>query len=68
MVNKEKYVKELGELFNKFGVGQVESLEYYQDEIGDEWVRVTFQGGATRRVNVTWDSLTALTRDVTKHI
>ena len=43
-------------------------MEYFVDDHSDEWVDITFDNEyIVRKVNVTADSLLALTRDVLKH-
>ena len=43
-------------------------MEHFVDDHSDEWVDITFDNEyIVRKVNVTADSLLALTRDVLKH-
>lgn len=65
-VKQEKmmFVKEFGELCQKFGVGDVVNMEYEVDEWENEFVNVLFVGGGKRKVNVTGDSLGAVVEDV----
>lgn len=65
-VKQEKmlFVKKFGELCAEFGIGGVESMEYEIDKWDDEFVKVNFEGGGHRKVNVTADSLGAVVEDV----
>ena len=62
---KSQFVKELSELLSKYGVFQVKSIEY-SDEVYDETLIVELQSGAKVNVNVTYDSLDMMLKDLVK--
>lgn len=65
MENKEMFVKELGDLLQRYGVEDVAYLRYKR-EGSLETVTITFHGGHQMVVNVSMDSYAAIVRDVMK--
>ena len=61
--DRKLFVHNLGELLSQTREGVI-SAELDDSEI----VTVTFNGGATKKVNVNMDSYAAIIRDVTKYI
>ena len=66
-VRQEKmmFVKELSELFSKYGVFEVKNLKYV-NEVYEERIEVELISGAKFDVNVTYDSLDMLIKDLVK--
>lgn len=67
-MSKKAFVKKFSKLCQEFGIGGVESMEYGVDTWNDEFVNVYFEGGGTRKVNVTGDSFGAIVQDVMPRI
>lgn len=66
---KSKFVKEFGELLNKYGVEDIKELKYTdasKDGCITEYVTVVHNDGYTYSLSVSMDSLAAIIRDVMK--
>lgn len=68
MENKKQFIQDLSDVFTKYTYNtSVEKMEYFRPgKIYDEEVVITFDGGWTRTVNVSWDSINAMVRDIVK--
>lgn len=66
--DKTGFVKEFGELLNKYGIENVIGMNYTKDKNDEENVIVYFEGGSEISVNVNCDSLSAIIRDVMKEL
>lgn len=67
MENKEQFVKEFGELLNKYGVEDIKELKYTnasKDGCITEYVTVVYNDGYSYSLSVAMDSLAAIVRDV----
>ena len=67
---KAEFVREYGELLKKYTGDRthIESLEYSENEYHDEIVTVTFRNGYQKQINVTADSIMAITYDIYRYI
>lgn len=67
MENKEQFVKEFGELLNKYEVENIKELKYTnasKDGCITEYVTVVYNDGYTFSLSVAMDSLAAIVRDI----
>ena len=63
---KEKGTEALMDYLVSSGIAErcdVEDLKYEGDEYG-ETVEITYKGGSIKRINVTWNSMLAITHEV----
>lgn len=58
-----EFIKDLAEILKKHSRADIENMELSED---GNIVTVTFKGGATKKVNIEADSITAAIRDITK--
>lgn len=66
---KAQFTKELGDLCCKYRMRSVLSMKYsYEEGKKYETVTVDFIGGSKETIDVTCDSLSAMVRDIFKHI
>ena len=65
---KSNFVESFSKLLKKYKIADVESLKYIAAGPGAEYVEVLFVGGAKTMVNVTFDSLQEIAKDVFKEI
>ena len=64
---KTSFVEDFGKILKKHNVETVTDLRYERTKLNgcyQETVTVLFQGGGSKRVNVTLDSLAAIVRDI----
>ena len=67
MEDKKGFVEELGNLLSKYC--DIECMEYFKP--GKEYnedVVITHRGGYQQTVNVSWDSIPAIFRDIARNI
>lgn len=62
---KSQFIKELSELLSKFGIFEVKNLKYV-GEVYEERIEVELISGEKFDVNVTWDSLDMMFKDLVK--
>lgn len=68
MENKKDFVKELGSVLRDHCYG-IEKLEYFKP--GKEYkeeVVVTYTSGYQQSINVSWDSISAMLRDIARNL
>lgn len=68
---KAEFVKELGQLLNKYGVEDIKELKYEDRSTEtniEEWVTVIFNDGYSYKQSVAMDSLEAIVRDVMRSL
>jgi hypothetical protein len=66
MENKATFVTALGELINKHTRLSVDHTEYVTDNYNREYVRITYNNGYTKDIDITADSNIAIMLDVAK--
>ena len=68
MEDKKGFVEGLSNLISKHCRG-IESLEYFKPgNHYNEEVVITYDGGYQQTINVSWDSIPAILRDITRNI
>jgi hypothetical protein len=68
---KAEFVKELGQLLNKYGVEDIKELKYEDRSTEtniEEWVTVIFNDDYSYKQSVAMDSLAAVVRDVMRSL
>ena len=67
MEDKKGFVESLGYLLSNHNVG-VENMEYFKPgkEYNEEVV-ITYDGGYQQTINVSWDSIPAILRDIARN-
>ena len=68
---KAEFVRELGQLLNKYGVEDIKELKYEDRSTEtniEEWVTVIFNDGYSYKQSVAMDSLEAIVRDVMRSL
>lgn len=67
MEDKEQFVKEFGELLNKYEVENIKELKYTnasKDGCITEYVTVVYNDGYTFSLSVSMDSLATIVKDI----
>ena len=62
MENKEQFIREYGELLARHEVNNIEKCEYLEEN-GEEYFKIIYRGGHTKKVCITCDSLWAIIID-----
>ena len=74
---KDKFVEHLGYLLSEYKINNIDSMEYFVDDLGDEFVRIFYKNKigtnenyscdfSDKIINVSLDSLGAIVKDICK--
>jgi len=63
---KAQFINELGELLAKYRINNIERMGYRLDILGDETLFIHYEDEYVKKINIKFDSLSAIIKDIVK--